>query len=357
MQGTKITRLKRVMTMNISTDEARLAIVPELPALIEQRYHLLKLINVSAPVGRRTLSAMSGCSEREVRSMLELLKDQQLIEIAKNGVTATKKGIEVLFALHDTVEEKSGRLQLANDLARLLGIRQAVVVEGDADESAVTKKLLGMQTAKQFRSLISGGKIVAVTGGSTVAAIAPYMQGDEPELLFIAARGGVGEELGLQANAIAASFAAEANASYKAFYYPDRLSDEAHAIFRNEPAVKEMMALYDAADCVIHGVGDAGRLAQMRKSPEEEQELLKKQQASGEAFGYYFNKQGEIVHRIRTAGIQMEQLENVPLIFAVAGGASKAEALLSYMESAPEQTILLTDEAAARKMLASLTNE
>ncbi|AXH99858.1 hypothetical protein DV702_08985 [Sporosarcina sp. PTS2304] len=344
---------KRVMKLNLSFTDAQLALVPELPTLIEQRYHMLKLIKLSGPVGRRTLSSMSGYSERETRSMLELLKEQDLAHIAKEGVSVTEKGIEVLFALHDTIEERSGRRQLASELAERLAIKKVHVVEGDSDYSDVTKRLLGMQTAKQFRSQIQKHKIVAVTGGSSVAMVPAFMQTDElSDLLFIAARGGVGEELGLQANMIAASFAEACDASYKAFYYPDTLSEEAHAVFQHEPAAKEMLELYSKTECVIHGIGDATRMALLRNSSEEEQQILMERQAKGEAFGFYFNQQGEIVHRIRTVGIQIEQLQQVPLLFAVAGGKSKAQAILSYLAGAPSQTILLTDEAAAEEMLA-----
>ncbi|PIC85091.1 MULTISPECIES: sugar-binding transcriptional regulator [unclassified Sporosarcina] len=338
--------------MNLSFYEAQLALIPELPLLIEQRYHMLKLIKASGPVGRRTLSSVSGYSERETRTMLDLLKEQELVHIAKDGVSTTEKGIEVLFALHDTMEERSGRRQLANELAERLGILKVHVVEGDSDDSPLTKKLLGMQAAKQFRSRIKGNEIVAVTGGSSVAAIPSFMQQDElPDVQFIAARGGVGEEIGLQANMIAASFAETCQATYKAFYYPDTLSEEAHAVFQHEPAAKEMLELYSRTDCVIHGVGNATKMAVLRNSPEEEQQILQDRQAKGEAFGFYFNQQGEIVHRIRTVGIQMEQLQDVPLVLTVAGGASKAEALLSYLASAPSQTILVTDEGAAENML------
>lgn len=338
--------------MNVTFYDAHLALVPELPLLIEQRYQMLKLIKASGPVGRRTLSSMSGYSERETRTMLELLKEQELVNIAKEGVSTTDKGIDVLLALHDTMEERSGRLQLATKLAEHLGIRKVHVVEGDSDHSAITKKLLGMQAAKQFRTHIKGDEIVAVTGGSSVAVIPSFMQHDEwPNVQFIAARGGVGEELGLQANMIAAKFAEACHASYKAFYYPDTLSEEAHAVFQHEPAAKEMLELYSRTDCVIHGVGDAKNMALLRNSPADERQILVDQQAKGEAFGFYFNQQGEIVHRIRTVGIQMDQLRDVPLVFAVAGGASKAEALLSYLASAPSQTILVTDEGAAEKML------
>ncbi|MEL5940615.1 sugar-binding domain-containing protein, partial [Tetragenococcus halophilus] len=42
---------------------------------------------------------------------------------------------------------------------------------------------------------------------------------------------------------------------------------------------------------------------------------------------------------------------DIPYIFAVAGGKSKAKAIRAYMENAPQQTWLITDEAAANEIL------
>lgn len=357
--GSLATHQERVIALTITRREAKLALVPELTALLEQRFHLLKLIKLEGPVGRRPLSTISGFSEREIRMMIERFNDQSLVRISKEGVTITSKGIDVLFALDQTIEETSGRRAIADRLMGHFDIEAIHVVEGDADQTELTKKLLAMHAAKQFRSHIGDGKIVAVTGGSTVAAIPHYMQHREQlsDLQFIAARGGVGEQLGLQANMIAASFAEVCGASYKAFYYPETLSEEAHEVFQREPEAQEMMKLYDQADCVIHGIGDAKKMAKLRNSSEEERRILDDMQAKGEAFGYYFNRQGEVVHRIRTVGIQIEQLRDIPMIIAVAGGKSKAEALCSYLISAPRQTSFITDEGAAKEMLALLQEQ
>ena len=41
----------------------------------------------------------------------------------------------------------------------------------------------------------------------------------------------------------------------------------------------------------------------------------------------------------------------MPTILAVAGGKSKAKAITAYMKNAPQQTWLITDEAAANEIL------
>jgi len=48
-------------------------------------------------------------------------------------------------------------------------------------------------------------------------------------------------------------------------------------------------------------------------------------------------------------------LQKVPIIFAVAGGQSKAKAVNAYMKNAPKQTWLITDEACANEILKGAT--
>jgi central glycolytic genes regulator len=79
--------------------------------------------------------------------------------------------------------------------------------------------------------------------------------------------------------------------------------------------------------------------------------LLSERKAVGEAFGYYFDELGKEVHRVPTIGLQLEEVANIKTVIAVAGGTSKAKAMLSYLQRAPKHTCLITDEGAAREML------
>lgn len=338
--------------------DAQNKLMPEMMDILEERYRLLKCVKMMGPIGRRALGEMTSLSERETRTMMDLLRTQHLITIAKNGATITADGQDVLETLKCMMEQSSGRLSLANRLAELLGIRAVNIVSGNCDVSTATKELIGMEAANEFTTHIGETKIVAVTGGSTVASIPNYinkMSEEKHALLFIAARGGVGNNIGLQANVIAASFAEACGGDYRPFYYPDSLSKEAHEAFHKELAVLQMIQLYEKVDCVVHGIGNAETMATLRGTSIEYHRMLKEAKAKGEAFGYYFNRTGKTVHRIRTVGIQIEQLKRVPLLISAAGGKSKAEAILSYMATAPSQTILVTDEGAANEMLKQLT--
>lgn len=333
--------------------EAQRKLVPEMMELLHQRYKVLKFIEVAGPIGRRPLGQMADISERECRNLMEAMRTEGLIHIAKEGATITTEGASVLDSLGSTIDEWTGQGLVARKLAEGLGIKSVKIVPGDCDENAVVKSLIGKEAAMEFTDRIGAGGIIAVTGGSSIAAIPPHIHSldNAGRLHFIAARGGVGDDIGLQANVIAASFAEACGGTYSTFYYPESLSAEAHEVFKREPTAIQMMEMYEKTDCVLHGIGDAHHMAVLRNTPENEHELLREKGAKGEAFGYYFDGSGNVVHRIRTVGIQTEQLKKVPLIIAVAGGKSKAEAILSYMASAPRQTILVTDEGAANAML------
>lgn len=321
--------------------------------LLQIRFRMLNYVKMTGPIGRRPLGEMAGLSERETRTMLDFLRTEQLVKVAKNGVTITEEGLKVLQALEPMMEKWTGLSDLKRKLQQHLGIRKVKIVAGNCDDNAATKNLLGLKSADEFTKQIQNGQIVAVTGGSTMASIPHYIErtNDLQDLLFIAARGGVGEEIGLQANVIAASFAEACGGKYRTFYYPESLSEETHKAFQKEPSVQKMIELYDEVDCVIHGIGEALKMADLRESTTEELRKLEDAGAKGEAFGYYFDRTGQPVHRIRTIGIQTEQLARVPLLYAVAGGKSKAEAILAYLSTAPKQTVLITDEAAAEEML------
>jgi central glycolytic genes regulator len=57
-----------------------------------------------------------------------------------------------------------------------------------------------------------------------------------------------------------------------------------------------------------------------------------------------------VVHRVQTIGIQLEGLNAIHDVIAVAGGASKATAIQAYLKQAPE-TLLITDEGAAKELI------
>ncbi|MFJ5791062.1 sugar-binding transcriptional regulator [Lysinibacillus sp. NPDC093197] len=334
----------------LTVPEAQQRLLPEMNPLLQSRYRILQSVQLMQPIGRRTLAESLKMTEREIRKETDILRDQGLLDSQKSGMVCTSDGELVIEQLRALVYEWSGLTQLGKALENHLGLQHVLVVPGDYNDDETVLTLLGKEAAQQFLSTIANEQVVAVTGGKSVASLAQFLQpvDGQHNVTFVAARGGIGHEMQMQANTLVATFAMQMEAQYRTLFLPEHLSEQAYQAMLMEPMVTEIMAYYDSADCVIHGIGSAEEMAIRRNSSVEDLRILEEKGAVSEAFGYYFNAEGEIVHRIRTIGIQLEQVEKCKHIIAVAAGKQKVNAMLSYFKVAPKQTIFITDEAAAK---------
>ncbi|AIM16145.1 MULTISPECIES: sugar-binding transcriptional regulator [Neobacillus] len=325
-------------------------LLPDFLQVLQKRYMILKYIGFMQPVGRRSLSVSLGLTERVLRSEVEFLKEQNLIYTNSVGMSLTPEGKNLLEDLEGLMREWKGIDVLELELKHRLGIKKVIIVPGDSDEQQMVKRELGKACAMRMKKLFTGKDIIAVTGGSTMAAVAEWLSpvSDENELLFVPARGGFGEDVQNQANTICANMAKNTQTKNRVFYVPDQVSKEIYHSLIKVPDIHENLQLIRSANMVLHGIGDAIKMAERRRTTPDILAKLKEGRAVGEAFGYYFNEEGEIVHKVSTIGLQLEDLAHIPNVIAVAGGSTKAKAIKAYMKQAPSQTILITDEGAAR---------
>ncbi|RIW38972.1 sugar-binding transcriptional regulator [Bacillus salacetis] len=328
-------------------------LLPDLLQVMQKRHQILKSVRLMQPVGRRSLAQSLGMTERVLRSEVEFLKDQDLIEIKSSGMIITAEGELLLRKTADMMREITGIDSMEKELKALLNLHEVFIVPGNSDESPWVKEELGRSAAMRMKGLLSGDNIIAVTGGSTMAAVAEKLTPEfaRHEVLFVPARGGIGEDVKNQANTICAKMAERTGAKHRVLYVPDQVSTEVYKSFIKEPEIKDVLSLIKSADIVLHGIGDAVTMAERRKTGEETLKKILAGDSVGEAFGYYFNEEGEVVHKVTTVGLQLEDLRNKPNVIAVAGGRSKAKAIRAYFKSVSHSTILITDEGAAKELL------
>ena len=132
-------------------------------------------------------------------------------------------------------------------------------------------------------------------------------------VFFVPARGGLGENVVYQANTIASSMAQQAGGYYTTLYVPDNVSESTYDTLMLEPSVMHTLDKIKQANITIHGIGDALKMAHRRQSSQNVIDNLQHHQAVGEAFGYYFDAQGQIVHKVKTIGLQLEILRTKTL--------------------------------------------
>jgi central glycolytic genes regulator len=327
-------------------------LLPEFIEVMHQRYHILRYVRLMQPIGRRSLALNMSLTERVLRREVDLLKDEGLVTISSKGMMITNVGEAVLLQLEEIVKETSGLKELEKQLKDKLNVKEVILVSGNSDEEEWVKRELGSACARQIRRHLADENIIAVTGGTTMAAAAEMMKPDNKgrNQLFVPARGGLGERVENEANTICAKMAMNAHGQYRLLHVPDEVSEETYHMITEEPSVKEVHSLIKSANIVVHGIGNANKMAARRKSSPSIIKKLERGQAIGEAFGYYFDDEGHIIHRVNTIGLQLEDLNNEKCMIAVAGGSTKAASIKAYIQKG-NSDILITDEGAAKKLL------
>lgn len=329
-------------------------LIPDLLELMSLRYQILRFINLMQPIGRRGLATSLGMSERVLRSEVTDLKKHGLLEMASSGMTLTAEGKHVLTELQEIMKEVFDLKKVEEQLKQALNLSEVIIVPGDCDQDSWVKKEIGRATVQLMKAHLRAEqeKVVVLTGGTTVAAVAEMMtpDGEMLETLFVPARGGLGEQVENQANTICATMARKALGHYRLLHVPDQLSQDSYNSLMNEPKIKEIIKLIRSSNLVVHGIGEAKTMAERRRSSDELLENLAEKKAVAEAFGYYFNQNGDIIHKVLTIGLKLEDVMNTKSVVAVAGGTSKALAISAYMKQATSN-ILVTDEGAAKALL------
>ncbi|GGI39183.1 sugar-binding transcriptional regulator [Mammaliicoccus stepanovicii] len=325
-------------------------LVPDLIDKMYRRFNILCTIEKKQPIGRRSLSDVMNVTERVLRTEIEILKQQDLVSVQSTGMKLTDVGEQTLSSLAHYLTLYSSFNHLEEEFFNRYGVK-VHIVRGNSDSDESVKAEMGNVTSELLEQALYDKATVSVTGGSTMAKVSESLHPLNKDIMFTPARGGLGENVVFQANTICASMANRTGGSYKVLYVPDQVSESSYETLLKEPAVIEVLDAIRHSDFIIHGIGDALKMAKRRKTSDEIIGQLQHHHAVGEAFGYYFDSKGEVVHRVKTIGMQLEDLVTKTNIFAVAGGASKAEAIKAYLEIAPKNTVLITDEKAAKAII------
>ncbi len=150
-------------------------IVPEMLKLLEKRYNILRTIYYKQPIGRRVLANDLEIGERIVRTEVNFLKSQSLIDINSSGMTVTKEGEAIIDRLKSFIHEVKGLKEIESILKNKLEIFEVIIVPGNLDEDITVKNELGKAAANYLKNIVQDKDIIALTGGSTVKEVVDNM--------------------------------------------------------------------------------------------------------------------------------------------------------------------------------------
>lgn len=327
-------------------------LAPEVLEIMNNRYQVLKQVFYNQPIGRRQLTRNIGCTERVVRSEVDILKSRGVLQTTSAGIYLTAYGEEMLRDFAGLVPWLFNTQLLGEKLKERFGLCDVIVVPGDADLDLFAQEDLSRAGAEYLRKILYPGCIVAVTGGTTLAGVAKMMREgvDAQDIYVVPARGGLGEEVETQAGNIAAKIARAIGAQYRLLHIPDSLEASTAEALKKDVHISEVVKTIRSADILIHGIGPAEEMAYRRGLSPAEVDFLQKNDARGEALRYYFDKEGKIIFEIPGIGIEIDDFTHIGTKVAVAGGSSKAAAIEAVLRSGQEN-VLITDEGAAQKII------
>lgn len=330
-------------------------VLPDAYDMLLRRSEILNVIKEEAPIGRRLLSTKVGLTERLIRSEVEILKENNLISTKAAGMSLTAEGMEASQKLNQLLEKRNYLEDLEIQLAHELGIQTCRIISGNLDDDDKVLYNMSERANQLINQLLGSGKqIVAVMGGTTLSEVAKHMDqhlGYDRELLFVPARGGLGDDAMLEANVIAQRMAQQTGGLAQGLYAPAQVHEEIHEVLMKEPEIKKTLELVEHASLILYSIGTPSEMAKRRGLDHKTIELLEDKGAVAEAFGEFINANGEVVYKLSNIGLQSSSLRNIKHIITVAGGEKKATAIRSYIKTAPSHTCLVTDEAAANKIL------
>jgi deoxyribonucleoside regulator len=254
-------------------------------------------------------------------------------------------------------EERSPTLERAlQDRFGLSDVRVQLLPKGDASPADT----LGQAAATYLQAIMRDGMTVGVSNGRTLAATAKYLRPERSlQLSIVQIIGALGDDNPrIDGPDIARSLADAYDADCRFLHVP--LLVESVAVKQTlvrDRNISQTLRMGAAADVALLGVGT---LDTADRSPifdgflsASEMAQLRDADAVGHVCGEFYTRSGErapVDINDRTIAIGLSALRKIPTVIAVAGGATKAEAILGAIRGGYFNT-LITDDRAAIRML------
>lgn len=329
----------------------QLKLIPELIEVLKVRYNILRNIKFYQPIGRRLLANNVNLSERVVRSETNFLKEQNLIEVNTIGMSVTSEGEDVLKGLKLFIREVKGIDGLEKEIKEALNVKDVLIVAGDVSEESSVLNEIGKATASYIKNILKDDIVISLTGGQSVKRVVDEFDKITKfkNIKVLPGRGGMAKDIESQSNTLVQRLADKLGAGYELLHMPDNLSHSAFQTLLRENDIKKIFQLISHSYILIHGIGMAETACKKRNLSADIVEEVEHNGGIGEAYGHYFNIDGEIVYSMPFVGISKEQVADVENIIAVAAGVEKSKAIIA-VEKNRTNSILITDEATAREI-------
>ncbi|MDO5717850.1 MAG: sugar-binding domain-containing protein [Tissierellia bacterium] len=321
-------------------------LVPEISELYLLRYEMLKIISDNEPIGRRALARMLGVNERKVRKQSDFLQRLNYINITEMGMNITEEGMEVLAISGKYADEFRDIKNLKSKLIKKLEIEDIYIIDANIG-GIFNSKSFAVYAGEYIHGFISDGDIIGITGGSTMKLMVDYMNNGKsyPKSIVVPARGSLGKKYEYQANAIVEILADKLGTEYFTINFPDYMDADIIDEIKDDD-IKKYNRLIGSIDLLVFGVGRADIMSLRRRLSQDTIMELESRGAVCEAFGNYFDIDGNNIFETSSIGLTLDGYKRVRTAIAVAFGNEKAEPIISLANIKKDIRIIMDLECA-----------
>lgn len=251
-----------------------------------------------------------------------------------------------------------GRTPAAEALTRRFGIEVELAPGGGGDDAAASR-LVGLAAADHLVPRLPTEGVIGIAAGFTVAALVSAMPAlDRPDLTIVPLVGGWDLQNHVyDGNELARRMADRLEARARSLHAPAVLDSPAtkEALLRDS-AIGSVASQWSAVDLAVLGIGGApyshpGYRTAIDRLEEPARRELASLDVVGDIACHFLGRAGTFLDSwsARTLAIPIAELRRVPLVFAVAAGASKAPAILAALRSGLVH-VLVTDAPTAERV-------
>ncbi|MFT8705513.1 sugar-binding transcriptional regulator [Bifidobacterium aquikefiricola] len=243
---------------------------------------------------------------------------------------------------------------LSERLAKILGLRSCHVIRTHGNQDAVRDQI-GNAAATLLSSLLHDGEVLGLTWGRTLTALASHLR-ELPRLTVVQLTGTLSADFTESPIEIVRKTSQYARGAVYPIFAPMIVGDEHTArILKANPAVSKAFQLFPAITTAVLSVGcwDPPDTQIQSLIDDDIAKDMARKGCIADIAGILVNEYGEMVDpsfQRRCVSINYEELNSIPQVIAVAGGALKAPAIQA-VSRAGIITDLVTDDALATAIL------
>lgn len=294
---------------------------------------------------------IKGWTQEEIAARLGISK----MSVSRRLQDARNAGV-VEFVVRGPVETNR---DLQTALTRSYPLTEALVLKNSMDEGLFG--LLGRGGAFYLDVVLKDGSTIGIGAGRTLARVIQHVpQTPRKDVKVVQLMGGGWKIDDQNPFNLVQNLCRALQATGEYFYAPviagsDEARDTLMADLRNRLGRRDIWLPADIALIGVGGVDEETTFIRDGFLTQDEINELKSKGAVGDVLGYYFDAAGNVVdvslHR-RLIAASPEDLNQIPLVVAVAGGLRKLEAIRGALLTNCID-VLITEEATAAALVAT----